>query len=65
MPHCGSVVPNGTEFSARRTVCHCEDAAAPAKKPTSAGATIMTTLRSGSIASRYWSRVACSGVDGA
>ena len=47
------------------SVCHCCDAAAPANRPSTAGPTIMTSRRSGSIASRYWSRFACSCVDGA
>ncbi|MNW61455.1 hypothetical protein D3C74_395140 [compost metagenome] len=65
IPYCGSSVPKGTEFIASRTVLHCEDAAAPAKNPMMAGPATVTTLRSGSTASRYWSSVACSGVEGA
>jgi hypothetical protein len=65
IPYCGSTRPNSTPFIHSCTVDHCWDAAAPAKKPSSAGAATMTTLRSGSTASRYWSRLACSGVVGA
>ena len=65
MPNCGSVSPKGSLLNASSTVRHCAEAATPAKKPTRTGAAIMTTRRSGSTASRYWSSVACSGVLGA
>ena len=65
IPHCGSVTPNDSPLSHRSTSSQRAAAARPANTPSTAGSATITSLRSGSIASRYWSSVACSGVDGA
>ena len=64
-PKCGSFLPNDTLLRHSRNACHCPAAPVPASRPSTTGMPMVAIRRSGSIASRYWSRFCCCGVTGA